>query len=384
MARKGKAINLDSSSSGCSIIDIDFEPSRSGPKKKRTNSESASEISHSSKSKKVDKPLKNKVTATGPASRAKTSSKSETVVQKRTTKHEGSSVSSASTSKSSMSKVQDENKPSTSKDKSGVKGPKMPTETHPIGAKVESIAYRWIGKMRDTGKQVYFYLPKYKGHPLADYDDNEAWLTADQLKHVKQMVEEFDKKKDKEEEAEKAEQRRKRNQKKKTPTFYYVDEDEHKPAIDWDEYAKREAREALAGGDGPKKVRAARPAENSVENYRKRRVSDDSSMKEPEPPRGFGRGLEPECIIGAHVYREHMLYLMKWHGDEEPDFLLEAECRKKCPTMLINYLEDSLLVQIRAEKGKSKAEQTTKDKNKSKSISMLNQKSTNLNGKSKK
>jgi hypothetical protein len=55
--------------------------------------------------------------------------------------------------------------------------------------------------------------------------------------------------------------------------------------------------------------------------------------------RGFGRGLEPDSILGATQVVDKMMFLVKWKGCEETDLISFEEAREKCPQIVIDYYQ---------------------------------------------
>ncbi|XP_034257074.1 chromobox protein homolog 1-like [Thrips palmi] len=167
---------------------------------------------------------------------------------------------------------------------------------------------------RDKNGKVEYYL-KWKGY---SHDDN-TWEPEENL-DCPDLIEAFElKRRNKKEEDKKA------NRKSRTK-----DEEKKKPVEDSLDTPLAKKKKV----DKPEKE--DRKTKDDDKKAKRKTLGDDNK------PQGFGRGLEPEKIIGATDSSGQLMFLMKWKGTDEADLVPAKQANETCPQIVIRFYEERL------------------------------------------
>jgi len=78
-------------------------------------------------------------------------------------------------------------------------------------------------------------------------------------------------------------------------------------------------------------------------------TDEDNNISQTKRPRiefeqtGYGRGLEPDVLMGAtDIYDGELMFLVKWQGVSKPELVPSRIVNKQSPQLVIKFYEDRL------------------------------------------
>ena len=109
--------------------------------------------------------------------------------------------------------------------------------------------------------------------------------------------------------------------------------------VELNEVAKRFGIKSGYGPNGPGTMKRYG---REVESFGMKHNPECPGFGEGDKARGFGRGLDPERIIGATDSSGELMFLIKWKGSDETDLVPAREANVKCPQTVIKFYEEYL------------------------------------------
>ena len=101
---------------------------------------------------------------------------------------------------------------------------------------------------------------------------------------------------------------------------------------------EQESKAVVVPGSNKNNKRKNGPGSSGQQQPAKQQKTNEVKEK----PRGFGRGLSAEKIIGIRKETEKLFFLIKWKGSEDTDFVDSREAKMKIPQVVIDFYEEKL------------------------------------------